>query len=97
MKIVGLFLIDSQVIAKHIDFDSHMGKIESQTAMRTRINYALLAGSSQSSQSGLTVLLQSSQMTSPLECNGGGGIGHNFSATRQQRLHTAIMLVDRPQ
>ena len=42
MKIVGLFLIDSQVIAKHIDFDSHMGKIESQTAMRTRINYALV-------------------------------------------------------
>ena len=40
--VVGLFLIDSQWLARHFDFDSHMGKIESQTAMRTRINYALL-------------------------------------------------------
>ena len=39
--VVGLFLIDSQLLARHFDFDSHMGKIESQTAMRTRINYAL--------------------------------------------------------
>ena len=40
-KIVCLFLIDSQWLARHFDFDSHMGKIELQTAMRTRINYAL--------------------------------------------------------
>ena len=39
--VVGLFLIDWQWLARHFDFDSHMGKIESQTAMRTQINYAL--------------------------------------------------------